>query len=77
LAYTTSVRPYSPLTTLIIQLTDVVNRGVKKPLNPILGEIFTCYWDLPDDTRAYYISLEEGGDATENWLRAERELVTA
>ncbi|KAK7924357.1 hypothetical protein PG985_006411 [Apiospora marii] len=30
--------------------------GVKKPLNPILGEIFTCYWDLPDDTRAYYIS---------------------
>ena len=28
-------------------------------------------------TRAYYISLEDGGDATENWLRAERELVTA
>jgi Protein of unknown function (DUF2934) len=28
-------------------------------------------------TRAYYISLEEGGDANENWLRAERELVTA
>ena len=31
-------------------------RGVKKPLNPILGEIFTCYWDFPDDTKAYYIS---------------------
>ncbi|KAB5551139.1 Oxysterol-binding protein [Coniochaeta sp. 2T2.1] len=30
--------------------------GVKKPLNPILGEIFTCYWDLPDKTRGYYIS---------------------
>lgn len=30
--------------------------GVKKPLNPILGELFTCYWDLPDNTRAYYIS---------------------
>lgn len=30
--------------------------GVKKPLNPILGEVFTCYWDLPDKTRAYYIS---------------------
>ncbi|KAL2023452.1 hypothetical protein VTK56DRAFT_2448 [Thermocarpiscus australiensis] len=30
--------------------------GVKKPLNPILGEIFTCYWDFPDNTRAYYIS---------------------
>jgi hypothetical protein len=25
--------------------------------------------------RAYYIHLEEGGDAVENWLRAERELV--
>ena len=25
--------------------------------------------------RAYYIHLEEGGDPTENWLRAERELV--
>ncbi|KAI1609668.1 hypothetical protein EDD37DRAFT_643070 [Exophiala viscosa] len=30
--------------------------GVKKPLNPILGEIFTCYWDYPDNTRGYYIS---------------------
>lgn len=30
--------------------------GVKKPLNPILGEIFTCYWDLPDKSRAYYIA---------------------
>lgn len=32
------------------------NSGVKKPLNPILGEIFTCYWDLPDGKRAYYVS---------------------
>ncbi|KAI4169558.1 MAG: hypothetical protein LQ348_007252 [Seirophora lacunosa] len=30
--------------------------GVKKPLNPILGETFTCYWEFPDNTRAYYIS---------------------
>ncbi|KAK6539240.1 hypothetical protein TWF694_009480 [Orbilia ellipsospora] len=30
--------------------------GVKKPLNPVLGEQFTCYWELPDKTRAYYIS---------------------
>ncbi|KAK6522893.1 Oxysterol-binding protein- protein 8 [Arthrobotrys megalospora] len=30
--------------------------GVKKPLNPILGEQFACYWDLPDKTRAYYIA---------------------
>jgi Protein of unknown function (DUF2934) len=28
-------------------------------------------------TRAYYIALETGGDAFENWLRAERELVPA
>ncbi|KFG81856.1 putative oxysterol binding protein (Osh7) [Metarhizium anisopliae] len=30
--------------------------GVKKPLNPILGEIFTCYWELGNNKRAYYIS---------------------
>lgn len=27
-------------------------------------------------TRAYYIHLEEGGNAVENWLRAESEFVT-
>lgn len=32
------------------------DRGVKKPLNPILGEIYTCYWDFEDGTRSYYIS---------------------
>lgn len=30
--------------------------GVKKPLNPILGESFSCYWEFPDSTRGYYIS---------------------
>ncbi|KAI9843671.1 MAG: hypothetical protein M1838_002510 [Thelocarpon superellum] len=30
--------------------------GVKKPLNPILGEYFTCYWDYSDHTRAFYIA---------------------
>lgn len=30
--------------------------GVKKPLNPILGEMFTCYWDYSDGTRGYYIA---------------------
>ncbi|KAL6165651.1 Oxysterol-binding protein OBPa [Exserohilum turcicum] len=30
--------------------------GVKKPLNPILGEIFTGYWDYSDGTRGYYIA---------------------
>ena len=28
-------------------------------------------------TRAYYISLEDGGDPLENWLRAEHELALA
>ncbi|KAH9828489.1 putative OSBP family protein [Teratosphaeria destructans] len=30
--------------------------GVKKPLNPILGETFTGWWDYADGTRGYYIS---------------------
>lgn len=37
-------------------LTVLLCRGVKKPLNPILGETFTCYWDYPDNTKGYYIS---------------------
>lgn len=34
----------------------VLFRGVKKPLNPILGEVYTCYWDYDDGTRGYYIA---------------------
>ncbi|EON68463.1 hypothetical protein W97_07673 [Coniosporium apollinis CBS 100218] len=30
--------------------------GVKKPLNPILGETFTGYWEYPDNTKGYYIA---------------------
>ncbi|KAL1953941.1 hypothetical protein VTO42DRAFT_2019 [Malbranchea cinnamomea] len=30
--------------------------GVKKPLNPILGETFTGYWEYADGTRGYYIA---------------------
>ncbi|KAI5306309.1 hypothetical protein KEM56_001466, partial [Ascosphaera pollenicola] len=30
--------------------------GVKKPLNPVLGETFTGYWTYPDGTHGYYIS---------------------
>lgn len=26
------------------------SRVAKKPYNPILGEIFRCYYDLPDDS---------------------------
>jgi hypothetical protein len=31
-------------------------RGVKKPLNPILGEYFLCSWDYENDSKGYYIS---------------------
>ncbi|KAL2857093.1 hypothetical protein BJY01DRAFT_231139 [Aspergillus pseudoustus] len=30
--------------------------GVKKPLNPVLGETYTCSWGYPDGTYGYYIS---------------------
>ncbi|EMR09083.1 hypothetical protein PNEG_02429 [Pneumocystis murina B123] len=31
-------------------------RSVKKPLNPILGEHFTCKWEFPDKSEALYIA---------------------
>lgn len=35
----------------------IAPKAVKKPLNPVLGEIFSCYWDeLPDGSKAYYIA---------------------
>lgn len=33
----------------------IAPKAVKKPLNPILGEVFTCYWDdIPGLTSAFY-----------------------
>ncbi|KAI9861402.1 MAG: hypothetical protein M1813_005299 [Trichoglossum hirsutum] len=37
-------------------MLERITKGVKKPLNPILGERFTCYWEYPDHTRGFYIS---------------------
>ncbi|KAF5098549.1 hypothetical protein D0Z00_001992 [Geotrichum galactomycetum] len=34
----------------------ITPKAVKKPLNPVLGEYFSCYWDLPNDTKAFYIA---------------------
>lgn len=34
----------------------ITPKAVKKPLNPVLGEYFSCYWDLPNGTTSYYIS---------------------
>ena len=45
-------------------------RTTKKATEPIV-----LTWEHVAE-RAYYIHLEEGGDPTDNWLRAERELVT-
>lgn len=34
----------------------IAPKAVKKPLNPILGEHFTAYWDLPNKQQAFYIA---------------------
>lgn len=35
----------------------IAPKAVKKPLNPILGETFSCYWDdLPDGNTSYYLA---------------------
>ncbi|KAG7196153.1 uncharacterized protein KQ657_000165 [Scheffersomyces spartinae] len=35
----------------------IAPKAVKKPLNPVLGEIFACYWDdMPDGSSAYYLA---------------------
>ena len=44
-------------------------RRTKKAAEPIV-----LTWEHVAE-RAYYIHLEEGGDPTANWLRAEQELV--
>jgi hypothetical protein len=49
--------------------TTTTRRTTKKATEPVV-----LTWEHVA-TRAYYIHLEEGGDPTENWLRAERELV--
>jgi len=33
-----------------------LNKGVKKPLNPILGEHFTCKWKFKDGAEALYLA---------------------
>jgi hypothetical protein len=48
-----------------------ITRRTKKATEPIV----LTWEDVA--TRAYYIHLEQGGDAHENWMRAERELATA
>lgn len=49
----------------------ITTRRTKKASEPIV----LTWEDIA--TRAYYIHLEEGGNADENWVRAERELAPA
>ncbi len=49
----------------------ITTRRTKKATEPIV----LTWEDIA--TRAYYIHLEEGGDAHENWMRAEHELAPA
>lgn len=34
----------------------IAPKAVKKPLNPVLGEYFTAYWDLPNKQQAFYVA---------------------
>lgn len=34
----------------------IAPKAVKKPLNPVLGEYFSSYWDLENGSRAYYVA---------------------
>jgi hypothetical protein len=60
MAHPTTVRTarscYKSLLVSLFDLLTSSSSGVKKPLNPILGETFSCYWDLDNNKRAYYIS---------------------
>src|SRR5436190_24220575 len=56
MAHKTSVSPDIRIPIAVHGSLPVWDSGVKKPLNPILGESFTCYWDYDDGTRGYYIS---------------------
>eukprot|EP01117_Protostelium_nocturnum_P007035 TRINITY_DN2520_c0_g1_i2.p1 TRINITY_DN2520_c0_g1~~TRINITY_DN2520_c0_g1_i2.p1 ORF type:complete len:441 (+),score=178.42 TRINITY_DN2520_c0_g1_i2:211-1533(+) len=30
-------------------------KGVKKPYNPVLGEFFRCMWELPSDSKTFFV----------------------
>ena len=54
----------------------VAKRTVTRRTKKKAEETIVLSWEHVAE-RAYYISLDEGGDPVENWLRAERELVVA
>lgn len=31
-------------------------KGLKKPYNPILGEVFRCKWEHPDGSTTFYVA---------------------
>jgi Protein of unknown function (DUF2934) len=56
---------------------EVAKKVVKRaaPKRRVTKKVEATYEEIA--TRAYFISLEAGGEPLENWLRAERELVPA
>lgn len=48
--------PWETLLILNGHILTALCRGVKKPLNPILGETYTCYWNFADGNKGYYIA---------------------
>lgn len=46
----------------------IAPKAVKKPLNPILGEYFTCYWDLPNNNNTNNTT----GNTTDNTTNINR-----
>lgn len=31
-------------------------QGLKKPYNPIIGEVFRCYWKNPSGTKTFFVA---------------------
>ncbi|KAJ3225065.1 hypothetical protein HK099_007440 [Clydaea vesicula] len=39
-----------------ISIWHVRPKGVKKPYNPVLGELFRCKWEFENNTEGYYVA---------------------
>jgi len=59
--------------------TTDASTSAKKTKTPRTTKRSTTPKSSPEEiaVRAYFLHLESGGDAFENWLRAERELLAA
>lgn len=53
------IRPQVSIFVFVLTRANPV-KGVKKPYNPVLGEIFRCKWDLPDASHGIYVCEQVG-----------------